>query len=98
MELVKSVEEWKSLLYPVLESKALEFQMMGYSKATNEDIWDCLVKKVWKGNPSKRIHEVVQDVLHLGSNIYMSYITVNAYQDDDLMASIAALTKGENNN
>ncbi|MFD2046194.1 post-transcriptional regulator [Ornithinibacillus salinisoli] len=95
MELVKSVEEWKEMLQPVLESKTQEFLMMGYSKATNDDIWNCLVKKVWKGHPSKRLYEVVQDILHLGSNIYMSYLTVNAYQDDDLMASIAALTEGE---
>ncbi|MEN2765878.1 post-transcriptional regulator [Ornithinibacillus xuwenensis] len=92
MESVKTVNEWKLLLMPVLESKAEEFQLMGYTRATDEDIWKCLVKKVWKGNPEKRLHEVVQDVFHLSSNIYMSYLTVDAYQDDDLMASIAALT------
>ncbi|SET77622.1 Post-transcriptional regulator [Oceanobacillus limi] len=95
MELVKTVEDWKAILDPVLESKAMEFQMMGYSHPTNEEIWNCLTQKVWKGNPDKRIYEVVQDVLHLSSNIYMSYITVNAYQDEDLMASIAALTEGK---
>ncbi|MFS0672920.1 post-transcriptional regulator [Ornithinibacillus sp. 179-J 7C1 HS] len=92
MEIIKTVDNWKEELKPALESKALEFQLMGYSKATEEDVWNCLSKKVWKGNPEKRLYEVVQDVLHLSSTIYMSYLTIDAYQDDDLMASIAALT------
>ncbi len=92
LEIKKTVEEWKVELRPALQSKAEEFQMMGYSRATEEDVWKCLLKKVWKGNPNKRVHEVFQDVFHLSSNIYMSYLTIDAYQDDDLMASIAALT------
>ncbi len=92
LEIRKTVDSWKKELKPALESKVSEFQLMGYSRATEEDIWNCLMKKVWKGNPEKRLHEVIQDVLHLSSNIYMSYLTVDAYQDDDLMASIAALT------
>ncbi len=81
---------------PALDSKTSEFKLMGYSQATGDDIWDCLVQKVWKGNPTKRLHEVTQDIFHLASNLYMSYLTVNAYQEnDDLMASIAALTGGQ---
>ncbi|RKQ37890.1 post-transcriptional regulator [Oceanobacillus halophilus] len=95
MEVVHTVNEWKSIVIPALESKADEFQALGYSQATGEDIWKCLVEKVWKGNPKKRIHETVQDIFHLGSNVYLSYLTVKSYKDDDLMASIAALT-GDN--
>ncbi|MBM7597836.1 hypothetical protein JOC34_000193 [Virgibacillus halotolerans] len=98
METVKEVNEWKTLIGPALESKVYEFHQMGYTRATSEDIWKCLTKKVWKGNPDKRIHEVVQDILHLGSNIYLSYLTVEAYQNDDLSASIAALTNGSKHN
>jgi hypothetical protein len=93
METRKEVSKWKIEIGPALESKVYEFHQMGYTRATTEDIWKCLTKKVWKGNPDKRIHEVVQDVFHLGSNIYLSYLTVDAYQNDDLSASIAALTK-----
>lgn len=92
LEEKKKVEEWKIELSPVLKSKVEELQMLGYSKATEEDVWKCLIKKVWKGNPEKRIHEVVQDIFHLSPSTYMSYLTIDAYQDDDLMASIAALT------
>ncbi|MFC4558926.1 post-transcriptional regulator [Virgibacillus kekensis] len=94
LEVIKTVNEWKPVLRHALESKASEFQLLGYNKATPADIWKCLEQKVWKGNPPKRLYEVVQDIFHLSSSLYMSYLTVNAYQDDDLMASIAALTSG----
>ncbi|OZU89850.1 hypothetical protein CIL03_01545 [Virgibacillus indicus] len=94
MEIVHTVNEWKPMIYPALVSKMEEFKLMGYSKTTTEDIWNCLTQKVWKGDPDKRLYEVVQDVFHLGSTVYMSYLTVKAYQDDDLMASIAAVTGG----
>src|SRR5690625_1031852 len=87
----KNVKEWKSQIEIVLESKAREFQIMGYSNATTEEIWNCLVEHVWKGNPSKRLYEVVQEIFHLKSTDYMRFLTQKAYQGDDLMASIQAL-------
>lgn len=93
MGVERTVNDWKSEINVVVESKVNEFLEMGYTKVTNEDIWTCLEQKVWKGNPTKKIHEVVQDIFHLSPDIYMSYLTLNAFQDDtDLMASIAALT------
>ncbi|MFC2948459.1 post-transcriptional regulator [Virgibacillus sediminis] len=92
MEVIQKASEWKEMVDPALESKAGEFHLMGYEKATGEDIWKCLVQKVWKRDPDMRLYEVVSDIFHLSTNIYLSYLTVNAYKDDDLMASIAALT------
>ncbi|MUV39524.1 Post-transcriptional regulator ComN [Lentibacillus sp. JNUCC-1] len=93
MESARTVEKWKEELEPVLESKVYEFKTIGYNEATAEDIWRCLNQKVWKDNAERRLYEVVQDVFHLSTATYMSYLTVNAYgNDDDLMASIAALT------
>lgn len=92
MEEFKRVDEWKNEMDMVLESKRNELQSLGYTDATKEDIWQCLVKKVWKGNPEKRIFEIVQDIFHLSSGVYLSYLTTESQQDDDLMASIAAVT------
>ncbi|WP_067727303.1 post-transcriptional regulator [Oceanobacillus damuensis] len=92
MEIRQTVSEWKQMVIPALKSKAEELEMMGYSQATPEDVWSCLVQKVWKGAPEKRLYEIVQDILHLASNTYLSYLTRSSYQDDNLMASIAALT------
>ncbi|MFD1850171.1 post-transcriptional regulator [Oceanobacillus bengalensis] len=92
MEIVQTVNDWKPMVQSVLESKSIEFKALGYSQANAEDIWKCLVEKVWKGNPERRIHEIVQDIFRLGSSIYLSYLTTQSYQDNDLMASIVALT------
>lgn len=89
----KTINEWKTFVEPALNSKVEEFNQNGYPKATNEDVWKCLQASVWKNSHDKRIHEVVQDIMHLSSNQYMSYLTIESYQNDDLMASIAALTK-----
>lgn len=95
MENTRTVAEWKPFIKQVIDSKVNEFLVSGYSKATHEDVWACLVDRVWKGNPTKRLHEVTQDVLHLSSSVYMNFLTVNAYKDDDLMASISAVTDGK---
>ncbi|MFG6114211.1 post-transcriptional regulator [Halobacillus sp. MO56] len=95
MGTLKSTSMWKPEIFAVLESKAIEFQLMGYSGSTPEDIWKCLTKKVWKGNPEKRLYEVVQDIFHLNTALYISYLTVQAYQDDDLDMSISELVNHE---
>lgn len=97
LEIKQTVEEWRTTVLPVIDSKVNELIVMGYSKVNREEVWSCLKKKVWKGNPEKRLHEVVQDILHLRPHVYMSYLTMNAYQDDDLMASIQALTNPNHN-
>ncbi|MRH43010.1 hypothetical protein GH741_09960 [Aquibacillus halophilus] len=95
MEKILHVSQWKEMLKPVLETKVTDLKLMGYSRTTSEDVWNCLTKKVWKGDPEKRLYEVVEDIFHLSSNIYMSYLTVQSYQNNDLFASIAALTSSE---
>lgn len=89
----KTVNEWLPHVQIVLESKVKEFILMGYSQATNTDLWKCLQENVWKGNPTLHLHEVVQDIYHLKATTYMNYLTLHVYEDDDLMSSIAALTE-----
>lgn len=89
--------EWKNKLTPALKSKQFEFKMMGYKDISTNDIWECLLEKVWKNQSFPPLYQVVQDILHLPIQVYMSYLTLNAYQvtDDDLMASIRAVTDNE---
>ncbi|MFD2926080.1 post-transcriptional regulator [Halobacillus naozhouensis] len=96
MEVTKHVREWKDEVKPVLISKKEEFINMGYAEATVDDIWKCLEKKIWKKEVEKRLHEVVQDIFRLSTNQYISYLTVEAYQEEDLMASIQALSNESN--
>ncbi|RCW66437.1 post-transcriptional regulator [Saliterribacillus persicus] len=91
MEEVKSVSEWKFKLHEILDSKVDEFKLLDYSNANKEDIWNCLVQKVWKGEPDKRLHQIVQDIFHLNPSIYMVYLTQQSLKDDNLQASLQAL-------
>ncbi|MFD1065365.1 post-transcriptional regulator [Oceanobacillus locisalsi] len=85
------VDAWKDMIYPALISKKEELEMLGYEQATPEDVWKCLSVKVWKGEPEKRLHEMVQDIFHLKSSVYLSYLTIQSYENDDLAASVEAL-------
>ncbi|UOQ86125.1 post-transcriptional regulator [Gracilibacillus salinarum] len=87
----KQVSSWRNELDVVLESKMRELQLLDYSKTTIDDIWNCLVDKVWKGNPDKALYEVVQDILHLNPNIYMTYLTQKSWMDTNLQESLDAL-------
>lgn len=89
---VKTVIDWKPMLEEVISSKASELRIFGYDEATPEVVWECLIKKVWRGNPEKRLFQVVQDIFHLNSHVLMSYLTAQSHQSDDLMESIAALS------
>ncbi|WP_152654734.1 post-transcriptional regulator [Oceanobacillus sp. CFH 90083] len=85
------VDAWKEMVYPALKSKQEELEMLGYEQATPEDVWRCLSVKVWNRKSEKRLHEIVQDIFHLKSSVYLSYLTIQSYENDDLAASIEAL-------
>lgn len=93
----KTVQEWKDIVAPALRSKQGEFKLIGYADVSTEKIWQCLEERVWKNNPQKRLHEVVEDIFHLSTATYMNFMTVKALKSDkdDLMASIQAVTEGE---
>lgn len=95
MEKTQNVDDWKAIVAPFLDSKVKEFHVMGYTEATRDDLWQCLVEKVWKGSPDKRVYQVVQQVMHLDSAVYLGYLTNQTYQETDLMESINALVKKE---
>lgn len=89
----KHVDEWKPKIHRVIESKVAEFRLLGYGDVTADTVWNCLLVKVWKEDKVMKLHEVVQSVLHLSGHHYMTYITMETYQSDDLMASIAAVSE-----
>lgn len=94
----KTVQEWRSFIQPALSSKRNEFKLIGYENVTEEEIWNCLEAKVWKGNPVKSLYEVTADVFHLSAGTYMSFVRIGALkmEDDDLQSSIQALIGKDN--
>ncbi|HLS35404.1 MAG TPA: post-transcriptional regulator [Bacillota bacterium] len=91
----KTVEEWRPYVQEVLESKTKEFHSLGYSRVTPDELWHCLIHNVWNGNPKLRLHAIVRDIFKLKTQVFMNYLTMKAYQDDDLLESIEALTQEE---
>ncbi|WP_440895964.1 post-transcriptional regulator [Amphibacillus sp. Q70] len=88
----RHIEDWKPVIKEVIESKAKELTLLGYGEVTPETVWDCLLTKVWRKETKLMLHQVVEDVFHLSGHVYMTYLTMETYQSDDLMATIAALT------
>lgn len=66
---------------PCITSKVEEFKLLGYDRATEEDVWKCLKQKKWKKNKDgKLLYEVVNDVMRLSISDYMSWLTMQAYK------------------
>lgn len=95
----EQIVEIKHRLMPVLKSKETEYKTMGYKDISTEDIWDCLWNQIWKNKQEFTLHQIVQDILHLPIQTYMSYLSLSAYHlnNNDLMKSIQAVTNNEIN-
>ena len=94
MYIKKRPDDWKNEIKEVLESKVDEFRLLGYDKATETSIWTCLKEHVWKDDVELYLFEVVAAVFGLKPSTYMNHLTFRTYsENDDLMASIAAVTK-----
>ncbi|TMW73970.1 post-transcriptional regulator [Alteribacter natronophilus] len=82
-------DAWKEELMPALESKAEEWQMLGYERVTVEDVWQCVTvkwqKDIKRGDLEEpfRIHRLLGDVMSLNSSEYMNFLTVEAYKEPD---------------
>jgi hypothetical protein len=66
---------------PALQSKLEEFQLLGYDKITEPQLWDFLIKKKWKKAKEEiNLHEVIQDIMSVKVSEYMSFATVEAFK------------------
>jgi hypothetical protein len=84
MDEINSIEDYKEQVLPAIKSKVDEFHLLGYDRANELEIWNCLKKKVWKKkNEEKRLHEIVHDILSLSPTVFMNYLTVQAYTGPD---------------
>lgn len=89
----KHVDEWKSVVAIVLESKQKEFHLLGYEDVTIEQLWRCLHTFSWKEKQHLHLYEVVQDILQLTNEDYMNYLRLHAMKADkmDMFESIQSL-------
>jgi hypothetical protein len=78
---IHQYDEYYDILQPALNSKAEEFLLIGYGKVEINDLWNYLTKKKWKKHTeSKRLHELVSDVLSLKVGDFMNFATVEAFR------------------
>ncbi|WP_270179418.1 post-transcriptional regulator [Alkalihalobacillus sp. CinArs1] len=76
------MEEWKNEVYPALESKRDEFHLLGYDRATIDEIWSCLLARLERNNDNEeiKVHQLVNDIMRLSPNEYMNWLTIHAYK------------------
>lgn len=80
---LEQVQAWKEHVYPVLVSKAEEFQLLGYDAVTPENIWDCTIAKLKRKKKEYPLHQLVNEIFKLSANEYMSWLTVQAVTSTD---------------
>ncbi|MDR7073629.1 post-transcriptional regulator [Fictibacillus barbaricus] len=74
--------EWKMEVQPAVNSKKEEFHFMGYESVTNEEIWECVLAKMKKKKIEPRLHSLVDMILSLSLNDFMTWLTKKAYTED----------------
>lgn len=84
---------WREDVDAILESKREEFALLGYKKATKDDIWDCVMEKLKKKEESVRLHVLVNYILSLKLNEYMNKVAMDSYKEGSTYTSEADLSE-----
>lgn len=86
---------WKEDVMPALTSKVEEFHMIGYDRATEEELWECVIAKLHKQKKFVQIHHLVSTILTLKATDYMTWLTVGAYKGPNWFSSEDEILFGE---
>ncbi|SDW27539.1 Post-transcriptional regulator [Marinococcus luteus] len=73
-------EEWKTVVYPALESKVKEFETLGYKNIHIDEIWEMSVSQMKKRKADPALHTIVQTILHMKMHDYMQQKTIESYK------------------
>ncbi|WP_240376464.1 post-transcriptional regulator [Bacillus piscicola] len=79
--MTQQFEVWKADAEPALVSKWEEFRLLGYTQATKEEIWLCVLEKLHKRGEPVRLHALINTILSLRLSEFMTRITVQSYQE-----------------
>jgi hypothetical protein len=77
-------DRFREEVRPILTSKVEEFEVMGYDKISEQELWNFLTQKKWR-KPKEDVHlfEIVQDIFSVKVGEYMGYATVEAFKLTD---------------
>ncbi|GAA0334266.1 hypothetical protein GCM10008967_26320 [Bacillus carboniphilus] len=89
MDTTKAWESYRTELKPALDSKVSELKLLGYKKVTEDQLWTYLLSKRWKKlGGEARLHQLVNDILSVKPQEFMSFQTVEAFKSPNLFAKI----------
>lgn len=76
------LESLRDQLKPAILSKLNEFEILGYESVQEDDIWKFLLMKKWRKlkEDDIQLHKLVNDILSVRIQEYMTFITVEAFQ------------------
>lgn len=83
MDEKQQFEVWKEDMEPVLTSKVEEFHLLGYDKATKEEIWNCVTERLRKKKTYIPFYMFTDELLNLKASIYMTWLTVHSYKEPE---------------
>ncbi|WP_084031765.1 post-transcriptional regulator [Anaerobacillus arseniciselenatis] len=87
---------WKEDVMPALTSKVEEFHLLGYDRATEEELWECVIANLKKGKEFVRIHHLVKAILTLKATDYMTWLTIGAYKGPNWFETEEEIKFGQN--
>lgn len=77
-------ETFREKVHPVLNSKLEEFRILGYERITENELWEYLIKKVWrKPKEGIHIHELVSDIFEVKVSDVVHFRTITDMQTAD---------------
>ncbi|WP_088072488.1 post-transcriptional regulator [Gottfriedia luciferensis] len=77
----EQVAEFKPKLQIVIDSKLDEFKMLGFDTVSEDELWECLEKTLWrKKEEEAKLFQLVEDILSLTVNDYMNYIRIESFK------------------
>jgi Post-transcriptional regulator len=74
--------DWRKEVHPAVQSKKEEFHYMGYESVTDEEIWDCVQERLKKKKVEPRLHTLVDQILSLSLNDFMTWLTIQTYKEN----------------
>ncbi len=74
-----SNDELSKQIEGLCNSKAEEFEIMGYEHISGKDIWKYVSEKYGEGELPP-IHKIVNDILTMKITAFMNWMTLNAYK------------------
>lgn len=84
MEIHHEYERFRELVSPALKSKVSEFQILGYEKVSEQEVWNFLITKMWrKVKEDIHLYEIIQDILGVQIGQFMNFATVEAFKAPD---------------